>query len=174
MEGKVICCNCICPRARTNVGPTGPRGPLGPTGPTGPAGVLAIEPVADFYNILDSAVAQNGTVPLTDNVNLTTDNVSHTAGSADVALITTGYYLISYDGDVTSTAGENVILKVNGNGSTIPQSLSTGTVEANGTAHLSSSFIYDNTVQNLILTLVNGSNGQVTVNNVNFVVRKLD
>lgn len=168
------CCNCICPRARRNVGPTGPRGPVGPTGPTGPAGVLPIEPVADFYNIQDSVVAQNAAVALTDNVNLTTSNVSHAAGSSDVGLITTGYYLISFDGDVTSTTGENVTLKVNANGSSIPQSVSTGTVEANGTAHLSSSFIYDNTVQNLILTLVNGSNGQVTVNNVNFVVRKLD
>ncbi len=168
------CCNCICPRARRNVGPTGPQGPMGPTGPTGPAGVLAVEPVADFYNVLSSPVAQNGTVPLTDNVNLTTDNVSHTAGSAEVALITTGYYLISYSSDVTSTAGGNVVLKVNANGSVIQQSLSTGTVSGNGTTSLSSSFIYDNTVANNILTLVNGSNDQVTVNNVNFVVRKLD
>ena len=168
------CCNCICPRPRTNVGPTGPQGPMGPTGPTGPAGVLTTEPVADFYNVLSSPVAQNGTVPLTDNVNLTTDNVSHTAGSAEVALITTGYYLISYDSDVTSTAGGNVVLKVNANGSVIQQSLSTGTVSGNGTTSLSSSFIYDNTVANNILTLVNGSNDQVTVNNVNFVVRKLD
>lgn len=171
------CCNCICPRTRRRVGPTGPRGPMGPVGPvgpTGPAGVLAIEPVADFYNILNSTVAQNGTVPLTDNINLTTDNVSHSAGSAEVALITTGYYLVSYSADVTSTVGGNVILKVNGNGSTIPQSSSTGTVSANGTTRLSSSFIYDNTVQNLILTLVNGSTDQANVNNVNFVVRKLD
>ncbi len=171
------CCNCICPRARRNVGPTGPQGPIGPTGPTGPtgpAGTLAVEPVADFYNISSSAVAQNGTIPLTDNVNLTTANVTHATGSSDVTLVTTGYYLISYSGDVTSTAGGNVILKVNANGSTVQQSLSTATVSSNGTASLSSSFIYDNTVANNVLTLVNGSDDQVTVNNVNFVVRKLN
>jgi hypothetical protein len=158
------CCQCICPQNDPC------RGATGATGPTGPSGASRI---ANFYNSSTGVIGNNIALNLFENVNLATTDISHSFGSSDVILVTTGYYLITFYADVTRTTDGTVSLKMTANGSDIPLSPTTAYATANNATSLSNSFIFNNTNQNTTLNLVNSSGVSASFTNVSVVIQKV-
>lgn len=158
------CCNCICPSDPC-------RGPTGATGPVGPSGTSRI---ADFYNLDTGLIADNAAVILSENVNLVPADISHVPLSANITLITPGYYLISYDADASRIEDGLVGLRITANGIDVAISVSSAFTTAGNQTQLSSSFIFNNTFENLVINLVNDGGSSATFSNVNVVVQKLN
>lgn len=158
------CCNCICPTYDPCRGATGATGPIGPSGSNR---------IADFYNLNTGEISNNMAIALLDNINMDATDIAHTSGMANETLVTTGYYLISYDADVSRTASGMVSLKITANGSDVPISLSTSYATAGLPTHLSTSFIFNNTTTNTVINIVNNSGSGATFSNVNLIIQKL-
>ncbi len=160
----VCCCNCICPRNDPCRGPTGPTGPAGPSG---------TQRVADFYNLNTGELGDGAVIDLLENINLDSTDISHSFGSSDIALMTPGYYLITYDADGSRSTDGVVGLKVRANGNDIALSQSFANTLAGNLVHLSTSFIFNNTDIGTIINLANGSGAVAAFLNVNVVVQKV-
>ncbi|NCB48041.1 MAG: hypothetical protein EOM55_00195 [Clostridia bacterium] len=158
------CCNCIC----STYDPC--KGAKGATGPRGPSGLNRI---ADFYNLNTEEIGNDVAITLLNNVNFDAEDIIHTSGTADVTLATGGYYLITYDADAFRTASGIVGLKITADGSNVAISLSSAFATAGLPTHLSTSFIYNNTMTNTIINLRNNSGSGATFENVNLVIQKL-
>ena len=157
------CCNCICPQ----------NDPCrGATGPTGPAGPMSSSLIADFYNLNTGLIANGGNIPVFENINLDSADISHSFFSADITLQTTGYYLITYDADATRRTDGTVGLAVKANGTNLPLSTSTAYTTANNLTHLSSSFIFNNTDIGTVLNIAN-SDDLAIFYNLNLVIQRI-
>jgi hypothetical protein len=96
------------------IGPTGLTGLQGLIGPTGPQGLIGsgLTAFGNVYNLAASALVPGLTdIPLSDNGLLT--NITHVAGSPDLAIGETGTYRVSYHLSVTLGVGAQVALTVN-------------------------------------------------------------
>ena len=127
------------------VGPTGPTGPqglqgiqgeVGPTGPTGPQGEPATLAYGGLYTAADTAVeAEGGTV---ETVTLESSFPSNdtTTGTSNITITTPGDYQIQYKLNASATDTTAITVFVQNNGTAIPGSATSTTIDVTEEASL--------------------------------------
>ena len=124
------------------VGPTGPQGlqgiqgEVGPTGPTGPQGEPATLAYGGLYTAADTAVeAEGGTV---ETVTLESSFPSNdtTTGTSNITITTPGDYQIQYKLNASATDTTAITVFVQNNGTAIPGSATSTTIDVTEEASL--------------------------------------